>query len=159
MQHTADAVLALDVIEHLNHPELGVTQIHSTLKAGGVLYASTANVAFFPLRVMLLLGFFNYGRKGILDKTHKRLFTISSFQRLLRQAGFQISSVRGFGPPIASLRNGKSLVLNLLDRIASCLAKWWPSLFAYEFLVIATRTEDIKTLLEKTTKRNFTKEQ
>ena len=41
---------------------------------------------------------FHYGRRGILDLTHTRLFTVSSFRRLLRNAGFRIDSVRCFGP-------------------------------------------------------------
>ena len=43
------------------------------------LIASTGNVAYILLRLALVLGMFNYGKKGILDLTHQRLFTVRSF--------------------------------------------------------------------------------
>jgi hypothetical protein len=157
VKNPVDTVLALDVIEHVSNPEYFVSQIHSSMKSNGVLYASTANVAFFPIRLMLLMGFFNYGRKGILDKTHRRLFTIGSFQRLLKQNGFKIIDLRGFGPPIASLKNGKSRIFNLIDRIVYYLAKHWPSLFAYQILITVAREDDLKTLTYQTFVNNFSK--
>ena len=54
-----DVVLALDVLQNQNSPELGLMQATACLKANGYLYASCANVAYFPVRLMLLLGFFN----------------------------------------------------------------------------------------------------
>ena len=39
---------------------------------------------------MLLLGQFNYGKRGILDLTHTRLFTFASFRRLFEQGGFRV---------------------------------------------------------------------
>jgi len=71
-----DAVLALDVIEHLERPEEGVRKIAEILKPGGTLYASTGNIAYLVMRLSLALGHFNYGKRGILDLTHTRLFTI-----------------------------------------------------------------------------------
>ena len=95
-----DMVVALDVIEHLKQPERSITEIKRTLSQSGTLVVSTGNVAYLPLRLMLMFGQFNYGKKGILDLTHKRLFTIRSFRRTLEGEGFRVESVRGFGPPI-----------------------------------------------------------
>jgi len=147
-----DVVLALDVIEHLKDPELGLQEIAKVMKTGALLYASTGNVAFAPLRFMLALGFFNYGRKGILDKTHKRLFTLKSFKRLLQQGGFTvIEEAQGFGPPIHDLTQGNSWFLRHMDYFAYCLAKWLPSLFAYQFIVTAKKDVTLRSLLEQTT--------
>jgi hypothetical protein len=157
VKNPVDLVFALDVVEHVPNPEYFVSQIHSSMKSNGVLFASTANVGFFPIRLMLLMGFFNYGRKGILDKTHRRLFTIGSFQRLLKQNGFKIIDLRGFGPPIASLKNGKSRIFNLIDKIAYCLAKHWPSLFAYQILITVEREDDLKSLTDQTFASSFSK--
>ena len=52
---------------------------------------STPNISFIVIRLMLLIGFFNYGNRGILDKTHTRLFTFSSFKHLVEQNGFFIT--------------------------------------------------------------------
>jgi len=136
----ADKVLALDVIEHLLRPEHGMAEIHRALRPGGTLIASTANIAFIAIRLSLALGQFNYGKRGILDVTHTRLFTIRSFCRALEGEGFRIDKVRGFGPPIEDVI-GSSFVLRCLDRIAGGLARVWPSMFAYQFLVEATRLD------------------
>ncbi|MEZ5963558.1 MAG: bifunctional glycosyltransferase/class I SAM-dependent methyltransferase [Planctomycetota bacterium] len=131
-----DCVVALDVIEHLKRPEDGLQEIRAVLVPGGRLIASTGNIAFWAVRFMLLFGQFNYGKRGILDRTHTRLFSVRSFCRTIEGEGFRVRTVRGFGPPIEDMV-GRAWPLRLLDRIAAGLAKLWPSMFAYQFLVEA----------------------
>jgi len=145
----ADTVVALDVLEHLKRPEESLREIRKVLHPGGKLVASTGNVAYVLVRIMLALGAFNYGKKGILDLTHQRLFTIRSFCRTLEGEGFRIDSVRGFGPPIRDMV-GSSGLLGLIDSIAGSAARLWPSLFGYQFIVEATRLDDVGTLLDRT---------
>jgi glycosyltransferase involved in cell wall biosynthesis len=147
--HDNDIVIALDVLQNQNSPELALLNLGKCLKANGLLYVSCANVAYFPVRFMLLFGFFNYGRKGVLDRSHKRLFTKGSFSRLLVQGGYEIQAVHGFGPPIID-KIGQSLILRILDRVAYVLAKAWISLFAFEILIIAKKRVDVDWLLQKT---------
>jgi len=149
LQGRADAVVALDVIEHLHRPEASLREIRKSMKAGGILVASTANIGFILVRIMLALGFFNYGKKGILDLTHTRLFTIRSFCRTLEGEGFEVLSVRGFGPPISDMV-GKSVFLRLIESASSFLARVWPSLFGYQFLVEARRLDDVESILDST---------
>ena len=54
---------------------------------------------------MLLVGQFNYGKAGILDRTHTRLFTFRSLRYLLRDAGFRIKRVRGIPAPFPLARS------------------------------------------------------
>lgn len=145
----ADAVVALDVIEHLSRPERSLKELRRAMKPGATLVASTGNVAYVLVRFMLAMGQFNYGTKGILDLTHTRLFTVRSFCRTLEGEGFRIDSVRGFGPPIQDMV-GRSRILRVMDGVAGWLARVWPSLFAYQFLVEATRLDDVDTLLDRT---------
>jgi len=145
-----DVVFALDVIEHLKEPELGLISIKAMMGENAVLYASTGNVAFLPVRLMLLMGYFNYGRRGILDKTHTRLFTKSSFSRLLRQANFEIKSIQGFGPPISDLIGKRSKILRTLDLFAFKLAQWFPSIFAYQILIVAEKRTELSDLVNET---------
>lgn len=149
MGDAADTVLALDVIEHLSRPEASLREIRGVMKPGGRLVASTGNVAFVLVRIMLALGQFNYGKKGILDLTHTRLFTVRSFCRTLEGEGFRVDSVRGFGPPIRDMI-GRSFLLRSIDSVAAALARVWPSMFAYQILVEATRLDDIDSLLAGT---------
>lgn len=148
-EHTFDCVLALDLIEHLSSPELGVQRIFRILKPGGTLCASTGNIAYWVLRFGLLFGQFNYGKRGILDLTHARLFTIYSFRKLLAAYGFQIQDVHYFGPPIADLV-GQGSLLGVIDHISGWLARTWPSLFAYSFLVVARRLDALEDIYERT---------
>ncbi|MBP9697893.1 MAG: glycosyltransferase [Candidatus Moranbacteria bacterium] len=136
-------VVALDIIEHLHTPEQSAEQIHKILRPDGILYASTANIGYIIMRFTLLLGWFNYGKKGILDRTHHRLFTIGSFKRLLQNAGFDVLCIKGFGPPIMDAF-GNSLFWNIIDQICSLLAKLYPRLFAFNFLIIAKKRDSVK---------------
>ncbi|HKX31897.1 MAG TPA: bifunctional glycosyltransferase/class I SAM-dependent methyltransferase [Blastocatellia bacterium] len=145
-----DTVLALDVIEHLKSPEQGMAEIFRNLKRGGKLYASTGNVAYLPIRLALLAGWFNYGRRGILDLTHRRLFTVGSFRRLLKNAGFRIDRITNFGPPLRDLAVTDSGILKLADRMLTWLAKVWPTLFAYQILIECTRTDSPDDLMQRT---------
>ncbi len=148
--HQYDTAVALDVLEHLKTPEQGAAEIFKYLKRGGKLFASTGNVAFLPLRLMLLWGLFNYGRRGILDLTHRRLFTVDSFRGLLKNAGFRIDRVIGFGPPLSDLSGGRSRIFRIADRLLSHLARFWPRLFAYQILMVCTRTDSPADLMQQT---------
>lgn len=142
-------VFALDIIEHFHNPEKGVRELFKSLESGGTLYASTGNVAYFIIRLMLLFGKFNYGRKGILDMTHTRLMTINSFRRLLENTGFIIEKKMGFPPPIKDLYPD-SKIFSLIDWFSSKMAKIYPSLFAFSFLLVCKRPDSIKDLQKLT---------
>ena len=145
-----DCVVALDVIEHLRRPEESVKKVAAILKPGGTLYASTGNIAFIVVRASLAVGQFNYGKRGILDLTHTRLFTIYSFKKLLVNAGFVIKEVKGFGPPIRDMV-GESTVLRATDTSSGALARLWPRMFAFNFLVVAQKADDLDDIYERTT--------
>jgi 2-polyprenyl-3-methyl-5-hydroxy-6-metoxy-1,4-benzoquinol methylase len=144
-----DVVVALDVLEHLRRPEEAGAMIASILKPGGRLYASTGNIAYLGMRASLLLGQFNYGKRGILDLSHARLFTIGSFERLLQDSGFRITQIHGFGPPIQDMI-GKRPVLRAADIASGRLARWWPHLFAFSFLIVAEKEEELDDIYQRT---------
>lgn len=133
-----DTVLALDIIEHLKEPEAAVQKISKILKPGGKIFASTGNISFIIIRIMLLFGFFNYGKRGILDLSHRRLFTIYTFKKLFMTYGFEIVRVKGFGPPIRDLISDRWPFV-WIDALFSFLATLMPKLFSYSFLLEAKR--------------------
>jgi len=116
----------------MKSPERTIEQIFSVMVPGGKLYASTGNVSYWLIRGIHMLGHFNYGRRGILDLTHTRLFTVRTFRRLLQNAGFRIDTIRCFGPPIADIAGDKSTVLKTIDRISAWLAQKLKGLFGYQ---------------------------
>ncbi len=95
-----DYVLLLDVIEHARSPEAVADAMRGSAGAhGAAVMVSTANVAFVIPRLMLLLGYFHYSARGILDLTHTRLFTFRTLRDLFEQAGYRIEDVRGVPAP------------------------------------------------------------
>ena len=147
--HKFDCCVALDVIEHLNEPEKFLKQVFEMLRVHGTLFISTANICYLPVRLSLLFGQFNYGKRGILDRTHKRLFSVSSFRRLLTQYGFKVSKIHGFSPPFVDMV-GSGWMMRRVESIHSWLSKHFPNLFAYNFLVMAERIDGLADIFEKT---------
>ena len=99
-----DYVLMLDVIEHLASPESFVDELRDRMKFAQKteLIVSTGNIGFAITQFMLLLGQFNYGKRGILDLTHTRLFTFASLRRLFEQGGFVVTETRGIAAPFSA---------------------------------------------------------
>jgi glycosyltransferase involved in cell wall biosynthesis len=144
-----DRCVALDVVEHMNHPEAFLTEVFQLLKINGKLYISTANVCYILVRLSLLAGQFNYGKRGILDRTHKRLFSVSSFKRLISQYGFQVEVVRGFPPPLTDLVH-PAWWMRAIEKVHAALSRTFPNVFAYNFLVVARRMDGISDIFHQT---------
>jgi glycosyltransferase involved in cell wall biosynthesis/SAM-dependent methyltransferase len=149
--HEYDYILLLDVIEHLTSPEALAEQLHRALgqRPSTTLLVSTANIGFIVTRGMLLAGQFNYGRRGILDRTHARLFTFASFRRLFEQAGFQISASAGVPAPWPM-----ALGSGLAGRAALALNRWMIALarglFSYQILMTVRPQPSLEYLLRAT---------
>jgi len=96
-----DTVLLLDVVEHVQSPEAFVEALRHAARHNPDcrFIVSSGNIGFIVARLMLLIGQFNYGKRGILDLTHSRLFTFKSLIRLFEQAGFRIDRVEGIPAP------------------------------------------------------------
>ncbi len=146
---STDVVLLLDLIEHLKSPEAFLGGLHAAASTTRPLkiVISTGNVGFISLRLMLLLGHFDYGKRGILDLTHTRLFTFRSLRRLLEDSGFAISETRGIPMPLAMVAKNSALVQFAvwLNRLLIGAA---PSLFAYQILMVVRPLPTLDTLLE-----------
>ena len=143
---SADYVLMLDVIEHMHSPEDFVDELRVKLKKGELII-STGNVAFLVTRMMLMIGQFNYGRRGILDLTHARLFTFSSLSRLLEQSGFVILEKKAIPAPFP-LALGTGFWSRFLLGLNSFLIRISPSLFGYQVVVRARALPTVQSLLE-----------
>jgi glycosyltransferase involved in cell wall biosynthesis len=145
-----DYLLLLDVIEHLRDPELFLARIRSRLdyRAKRVVL-TTPNIAFVVQRVMLLFGQFNYGKSGILDRTHTRLLTFRAAEHLLRDAGFRIKTIRGVPAPFP-----KVLGDGVLGRAAVAanlaLIRLSRTLFSYQIYLEAESTPDVEFIVANT---------
>jgi len=89
-----DAILCLDVLEHLIDPWKIIKQLKSHLTANGQLIVSLPNIQSYRVVFSLFFkGNFDYQDEGILDKTHLRFFTKKTAIRMLEEAGFSVVKV------------------------------------------------------------------
>lgn len=142
-----DYVVCSDVIEHVvRRPEL-LRSVRRYLKPDGRLLISTPNVAIWFYRLSLLVGRFEYGPRGVLDETHVHLFTRSTFRREVENAAFRVVRERQTALPFEVVfeSTGRSVVVHALASAYHALARLWPELFAYQFLLEA----EVGTLLER----------
>jgi glycosyltransferase involved in cell wall biosynthesis len=143
-----NSVLMLDVIEHLARPEWFLEELRNALSTNPSVEVtlSTANIGFAVTRFMLFLGQFNYGKRGILDLTHTRLFTFSSFERAVAQAGFDIVERRGVPGPMP-LALGENALSRMLLKINEFLIHISRGLFSYQIFLRARPRPSLEFLL------------
>ena len=143
-----DHLMLLDVIEHLNSPEEFMERLNNAVKPNPNIriIVSTGNIAFIIIRLMLLLGQFNYGSRGILDRTHTRLFTFESIKNLASQAGFKVLMQQGIPVPFPLVIRNAALA-NMLLKINELLIWISASLFSYQIFLILTPQRQLEHLL------------
>lgn len=143
-----DVVLILDVIEHLNSPEEFCDRLRAAAQKNlrVKIVASTGNIGFCVTRLMLLLGQFNYNKRGILDLTHTRLFTFSSFRRLFQEAGFVVEKEVGIPPPLPLVIKQRWLARYAM-RLQCLLIRIWRGFFAYQIYLVVRPLPTLETLL------------
>jgi hypothetical protein len=134
-------VLLTDVLARVRRPEVVLADSHRVLAEGGSVMACVANFGHWYPRSRVLLGAFDYDRRGILDERHVRFFTRRSFEHLASVAGFHIRRREAVGPPVEVLRRGSrradappGRVGDVIQRIDGLGVALRPTVFAYQFL-------------------------
>ncbi len=152
--HGYDFLLLLDVIEHLKSPEKFLSRLRAEFDySQRTVIITTPNIAFFVQRLMLLFGQFNYGKAGILDRTHTRLFTFRSLRQLLTDTGFRIKEIRGVPAPFPKVL-GNGLLGRTAMAINQLLIHVSKSIFSYQVFVVAETTPDIDFILQDSQRRS-----
>jgi glycosyltransferase involved in cell wall biosynthesis len=144
-----DTILLLDILEHLKSPERFLRKLrHAFADDCPNIIITTGNVGYLPIRLNLLLGGFHFGKRGILDMDHTRLFTFSSLTRLLENQGYEIFQKKGIPAPFPlAIGNGPmSRVLLVLNQFLIFLCK---SLFAYQIAIQAKPLPTLDYLLQQ----------
>ena len=136
-----DLVLAADVLEHVREPDRILDQIQDLLGPSGSLLVSVPNFGHWYPRLRTAVGRFDYDKRGILDRDHVRFFTRRSFERLLKDTGYQVVRRGSTGLPIDVADRGGAdgevsasplaVAVSKVDRAAVAAR---PQLFAYQFL-------------------------
>jgi len=143
-----DYILALDVIEHLASPEEFLDQLRTlAARSGAQVILTTANIGFIVTRMSLLFGRFEYGKRGILDITHTRLFTFNTMRRAMRAAGFEIERTEGVVVPLPFIF-GRSAASRIALAVNHALVRLRPTLFGFQMLIVAKPRPTLATLLD-----------
>jgi 2-polyprenyl-3-methyl-5-hydroxy-6-metoxy-1,4-benzoquinol methylase len=139
LERQFDCIILADVIEHLRNEDEILRHLKQFLKPDGRLIISTGNVAIWVYRLSLLIGRFNYGPRGILDRTHVKLYTRATFRRLLEKGGFKVLKFEYTNLPfeLAFESTARSRLLRGVDYVYHLLTRLWPTLFAYQFVAEA----------------------
>jgi 2-polyprenyl-3-methyl-5-hydroxy-6-metoxy-1,4-benzoquinol methylase len=125
-----DVVLCGDLLEHLRDPEGFLARVRPLLTSSGRVVLSTPNVANWAMRLSLLAGRWQYTDRGILDRTHTRLFTKRTLVETLELAGYRIV-VFDFTVPVPYVGTPS------VERLSHAVGHVRPQLLAYQFLVAA----------------------
>jgi len=143
-----DVILMLDIIEHLSNPEefLDSLRAKSGLNEPRIIVTSP-NIAFWIIRLQLLFGQFNYGKQGILDKTHKRLFTFKTLKKIFNQCGYEILKVKGIPAPYPKAI-GKNFISKLLIEVNRWLIWISKSFFSYQIYMEVKPLPVVEILLD-----------
>jgi SAM-dependent methyltransferase len=134
-----DFVVCADVLEHLRRPALLLRDLHAVLADGGRLAASLPNSGHAYFRWNVLTGRFPADERGLFDRTHLHFYTWRGWLDLFQSAGFRIETLRCSGVPIglALPKWEGSAPVRALERMSYESARWWKTMFAYQFIVTA----------------------
>jgi SAM-dependent methyltransferase len=168
-----DVVLFSDMLEHMSDPLDVLTRHYYLLAPGGQVLISIPNVAIWNVRLALLLGRFEYGDTGTLDRTHMRFFTRRSFGRFLGDARLTVSRSRispgilrpfvplvkrlyGKGSGTAQRSDSPSIMdsapyrfyMRWLYPLERAICGPWPGLLAFQFVILAKPNPTARLLSE-----------
>jgi methionine biosynthesis protein MetW len=134
LKGTYDVIILAAVLEHLKHPLPALEHCKQLLAPGGKMIISLPNVAHIRIRLRLLGGDFTYGKYGILDETHCKLYTKATAKDLLQQAGLKIQHFTvSFPFPGASQIRQYPFLMPIMKAIAHT----WPTLVGEELIFVA----------------------
>jgi 2-polyprenyl-3-methyl-5-hydroxy-6-metoxy-1,4-benzoquinol methylase len=141
-----DAVVAMDVLEHLARPQDLLARLHRLMDQHGRLIVTGPNVAYWHTRWNLMLGRWNYAEAGIMDETQLRWFTRATWRKLLEESGFEIvvdKVVDSLLPKEYQMRSVPGLV-RIVDKIKPISEKAFSNLVAMVFLFCCRPDADWK---------------
>ncbi|MBO6518895.1 MAG: glycosyltransferase [Rhodospirillales bacterium] len=149
-----DYVLLGEVIERLSDPVAFVDKLYESMghAPNTELIVTSGNVAFFVLRIMLLFGYFNYAKRGTLDRSHRRLFTFSTLRSLFTRRGFDIVAQEGLPAPYPLALGDGALARGLLA-INAGLIRISKGLFSFEIVLRLKPRPSLAYLLARANER------
>jgi 2-polyprenyl-3-methyl-5-hydroxy-6-metoxy-1,4-benzoquinol methylase len=93
-----DALILSEVLEHLVEPGRLLRRLARYVRPGGMVLASSPNIAHWKVLRELANGRFNLADQGVFDRTHLRWFTPATFVGMFEEAGFRVDHVGPVNP-------------------------------------------------------------
>ena len=136
-----DYIVCADVLEHLRDPAACLAELRGALAEGGRIVASLPNSGHAWFRLNVLAGRFPQTDHGLFDRTHLRFYTWRGWRDLFASAGFAFEALRCSGVPVRLTvpRFEGTLTVRFLEWLSFACARFWKTLFAYQFVVTARR--------------------
>jgi 2-polyprenyl-3-methyl-5-hydroxy-6-metoxy-1,4-benzoquinol methylase len=136
-----DAIVYGDVLEHLTDPLPVLVAINRALAPDGRVVVSVPNVAHLWVRLQLLRGRWDYGDRGILDRTHQRFFTRRTFVHFLEDAGLTVTELAATPVPLPLVIPPRlhGALLDAVHAASAAAARAWPGGLAYQLRAVARR--------------------
>ncbi len=138
---TYRVVVCADVLEHTPDPEAVLAHLIAASTSDAVFIISLPNVAHLAARFLLLAGKFPRHDRGIFDRTHLHFYTRSTATELVRSAGLRVSNVGTTPVPLEDVWPAflGHPTREAAMRAQTVAAKLAPSLFAFQWLIVARR--------------------
>ena len=134
-----DRIVFADVLEHLVNPTEVLRAYRRHLAENGTVIISVPNIAHLSVRAQLMLGRFNMTDVGILDRTHLHFYTQKTLFEFIRECGFSIVNFSSTPAPIEKVFPIlTSRRFGWLLTFGSKIARIWPTLLGYQFIVVAS---------------------
>jgi len=139
----SDCVILADVLEHLPDPQSTLHRISGSIPFGSSIILSVPNVANIWVRVNLLFGKFNYTERGILDKTHLRFFTRSTFIRMINEANLNLVDLKYTPIPLSLVHPffSNNPIGSLIANLLNIITKLFPTLFSFQMMALCNKTQ------------------
>jgi 2-polyprenyl-3-methyl-5-hydroxy-6-metoxy-1,4-benzoquinol methylase len=131
-----DKIICSDVLEHLFNPRQVLFKLRDYLKPTGELMVVVPNVAYYTIRLMLLMGNWEYRDVGSMDYGHLRFFTKKTISILMEKSGYHVLETISY----LALPFPLSLLRYPSGKVPSRVSKSIEGLFAQSFLFVAKVT-------------------
>ena len=134
-----DVIVYGDVLEHLVDPLRVLVELDRSLGPGGFVIISVPNVAHLWIRLLLLVGRFDYLDRGILDHSHLRFFTERSLRAMLADAGLSVERFSATPAPLYQIlpASWHRRWVAATHSINAVIAQKVRRLLGYQFIVLA----------------------
>ena len=118
-----DLTILPEILEHVFDPVEVLKKVFSVLGDSGEIIITTPNILLWTNRIKIMLGKFEYTDQGLMDFGHIRFLTYKYLNQVLKDSGFKL------------IKENHIIFPGKLAK----LLKFWPSLFATQFIIKARK--------------------